>query len=91
MLQLIGAGYGRTGTDSTKEALNLLGLRCYHMREVISNPANRHHLDFWCRVADGAPGAMKKEIRSMVKGAYAILALAGAGILGALAVLLSLL
>jgi hypothetical protein len=56
MLQLIGAGYGRTGTDSTKEALNILGLRCYHMREVIGNPANRHHLDFWRRVADAAPG-----------------------------------
>jgi len=56
-LQLIGAGYGRTGTDSTKEALNILGLRCYHMREVLGNPANKHHLDFWRRVADGEPGA----------------------------------
>jgi hypothetical protein len=50
-LQLIGAGYGRTGTDSTKEALNILGLPCYHMREVIGNPENRHHLDFWSQVA----------------------------------------
>ncbi|HBG30933.1 hypothetical protein GXC69_07245 [Candidatus Macondimonas diazotrophica] len=55
-LELIGAGYGRTGTDSTKEALNILGLRCYHMREVIGNPDNAHHVDFWCRVAKSPPG-----------------------------------
>ena len=55
-LKLIGAGYGRTGTDSTREALNILGLRCYHMREVIGNPQNAHHLDFWRRVADAEPG-----------------------------------
>jgi len=55
-LELIGAGYGRTGTDSTKEALNILGLRCYHMREVIGNPDNAQHVDFWRRVADAPPG-----------------------------------
>lgn len=55
-LELIGAGYGRTGTDSTKEALNILGLRCYHMREVIGNPDNAHHVDFWRRVAEMPPG-----------------------------------
>lgn len=55
-LELIGAGYGRTGTDSTKEALNILGLRCYHMREVIGNPDNAHHVDFWRRVAEAPPG-----------------------------------
>lgn len=55
-LQLIGAGYGRTGTDSTREALNILDLPCYHMREVISNPANKHHIDFWCKVAEEDSG-----------------------------------
>ena len=56
-LKLIGAGYGRTGTDSTKEALNILGLPCYHMREILANKANRNHLDFWCKVADSEAGS----------------------------------
>src|SRR4029079_18761567 len=35
-LKVIGAGFGRTGTDSMREALNLLGFGpCHHMREVI--------------------------------------------------------
>ena len=32
-LQVIGAGYGRTGTDSLKVALNELGYKTYHMYE----------------------------------------------------------
>jgi Sulfotransferase domain len=56
-LTLIGAGYGRTGTASAYAALNLLGLRCYHMFEVMRNKANRGHLDFWHGVALSPPGA----------------------------------
>jgi hypothetical protein len=38
-LQIIGAGFGRTGTDSMREALNLLGFGpCHHMFEVSDNP-----------------------------------------------------
>lgn len=38
-LQVIGAGYGRTGTASLKLALEQLGLGpCHHMSEVLSNP-----------------------------------------------------
>ena len=33
-LMVIGAGLGRTGTQSLQEALNILGYPCYHMREV---------------------------------------------------------
>jgi hypothetical protein len=37
-LDVIGTGFGRTGTDSMREALNLLGLGpCHHMREVIAH------------------------------------------------------
>ncbi|MEZ4384989.1 MAG: sulfotransferase [Nannocystaceae bacterium] len=51
-MELIGAGYGRTGTDSLKEALELLlGGRCYHMKEVLADEA---HLDRW--VAFGERG-----------------------------------
>lgn len=38
-MQIIGAGFGRTGTTSMKKALEMLGFDpCYHMREVFSNP-----------------------------------------------------
>ena len=38
-LAVIGAGFGRTGTESMKQALETLGLGpCHHMKEVLSNP-----------------------------------------------------
>jgi hypothetical protein len=38
-LEVIGAGFGRTGTDSMREALNILGFGpCHHMYEVSNNP-----------------------------------------------------
>jgi len=38
-LEIIGAGFGRTGTDSMREALNILGFGpCHHMFEVTQNP-----------------------------------------------------
>ena len=55
-LQIIGAGFGRTGTWSTFAALNQLGFRCYHMQEVLFNKTNRGHLDFWRNVANSLPG-----------------------------------
>jgi hypothetical protein len=55
-LEVIGAGYGRTGTMSTYAALKQLGLPCYHMIEVIMNKANKTHLDFWRKVANSPPG-----------------------------------
>lgn len=39
-LQVIGSGFGRTGTKSTKDALEKLGLGpCHHMYEVMPDPA----------------------------------------------------
>jgi hypothetical protein len=55
-LELIGAGFGRTGTWSTFAALNRLGFPSYHMQEVILNKANKGHLDFWRKVANSPPG-----------------------------------
>jgi hypothetical protein len=50
-LAVIGAGFGRTGTLSLRQALERLGLGpCYHMHEVVENPG---HFDFWQRAADG--------------------------------------
>lgn len=55
-LKIIGAGFGRTGTMSTFTALNQLGFPCYHMIEVLENPANKNHLDFWRKVANSHAG-----------------------------------
>ncbi|MFK7896151.1 MAG: sulfotransferase family protein [Myxococcota bacterium] len=49
-LKVIGAGFGRTGTVSTKAALEILGFGpCYHMREILSpRPGyNDNHLKLW--------------------------------------------
>lgn len=38
-LRVIGAAFGRTGTDAMREALNMLGFGpCHHMFEVTENP-----------------------------------------------------
>lgn len=52
-LRVVGAGVGRTGTSSLKQALEyLLGGPCYHMRELHRNPA---HIPLWHAAARGAP------------------------------------
>ncbi|MES2622592.1 MAG: sulfotransferase family protein [Bacteroidota bacterium] len=43
-IQIIGAGFGRTGTASLKLALEKLGFdKCYHMSELIQNPQQVIH------------------------------------------------
>lgn len=50
-LQIIGAGFGRTGTDSMRAALNMLGFGpCHHMVEVMGNPDQPAH---WAALAQG--------------------------------------
>ena len=39
-LEVIGAGWGRTGTFSLMTALNELGYPCHHMHEVFQHPEN---------------------------------------------------
>ena len=52
-LEVIGAGFGRTGTMSLKVALEELGFRpCYHMSEVFTHP---EHIDMWRAAAQGKP------------------------------------
>ena len=44
-LEIVGAGFGRTGTLSLKLALERLGVsKCYHMAEVMAHP---EHADLW--------------------------------------------
>ena len=52
-LKVVGAGFGRTGTRSLKEALEMLGFApCHHMMEVFTHP---EQVPFWDRVATGQP------------------------------------
>jgi len=44
-LEVIGAGYGRTGTDSLKVALNDLGFKTYHMYEVTKHGDHEKWID----------------------------------------------
>ena len=52
MLQVIGAGFGRTGTQSLQVALEqLLGGPCYHMKNVIAR--HPEHIETWRAAARG--------------------------------------
>lgn len=52
-LSIIGSGFGRTGTMSTKMALEQVGFGpCHHMSEVMQNPAQ---LAKWKSIASGTP------------------------------------
>lgn len=52
-LKIIGSGFGRTGTMSTKMALEQLGFGpCHHMVEVMQNPAQPPHWDALARGED---------------------------------------
>jgi hypothetical protein len=66
-LRIVGAGVGRTGTESLKLALeHLLGGPCYHMIELISHPeampywaaAGRGEMPDWNQVFDGYVAAV---------------------------------
>lgn len=57
-MQIIGAGFGRTGTLSLKHALETLGFGpCYHMIEVFQNPS---HISLWHDIAQGKPADWKE-------------------------------
>ena len=50
-IKVIGAGFGRTGTLSLKQALEMLGFdKCYHMMEVHLHPT---HAQVWKDLGDG--------------------------------------
>jgi hypothetical protein len=52
-LQVVGVGFGRTGTNSLKLALEqLLGGRCHHMHEVLARP---ELIPLWTSAEDDRP------------------------------------
>ena len=53
ILKVIGAGFGRTGTDSMREALDILGFGpCHHMYEVNANEVQKR---MWRAFVQGVP------------------------------------
>jgi len=57
LLEIIGVGYGRTGTHSLKRALEHLGYgKCYHFRELIL----RSHAKLWLELSTCDPDHWKK-------------------------------
>ena len=51
-VSVIGAGFGRTGTESMKQALEILGLGpCHHMLEVLQSP---DQMGVWRGIAAGS-------------------------------------
>lgn len=51
-LKVIGTGFGRTGTDSMRDALDLLGFGpCHHMRELLRDSVQKQE---WRRLAVSA-------------------------------------
>jgi len=48
-MEVIGAGWGRTGTSSFKAALEILGYPTYHMKENVQ----KNHTAFWIDLYDG--------------------------------------
>jgi hypothetical protein len=56
-LHVIGAGFGRTGTDSLREALEILGYHAYHMTEIVHNNLDDHPMRWLDHFRDGRPMA----------------------------------
>ncbi|MBE1462054.1 sulfotransferase family protein [Kibdelosporangium phytohabitans] len=56
MVEIIGAGFGRTGTASLKRALELLGYDpCHHMSEVLKQPRTTVE---WTTALNGDPSVL---------------------------------
>ena len=54
-MQLLGVGFGRSGTMSLKGAIEELGFPCFHMIDLIVGENRERDLQGWIKVADGEP------------------------------------
>lgn len=60
-MDVIGAGFGRTGTTSLQAALHQLGFTpCYHAGEVFANP---DHTDYWVAAARGDSDGWRRALK----------------------------
>ncbi len=64
-LDVIGAGFGRTGTASLKAALETLGFtKCYHMFEFMEHP---EHAKYWDAASLGKPVAWSRLFQGIAR------------------------
>ena len=62
-LEVIGAGYGRTGTMSLKKALEILEFGpCYHMEEIWGKPDMAEKLTRWADICQSSDGKAAIEL-----------------------------
>ncbi len=54
-MQLVGVGFGRTGTMSLKGAIEELGFPCFHMIDLIMGEDRNRDLAHWIKVANHEP------------------------------------
>ena len=65
-VKVFGTGFGRTGTNSLKIALEKLGMGpCYHMKEIVIRPA---HIKMWYDVAQGEHPKWHKVFKNFNSG-----------------------
>ena len=74
-VKVIGAGWGRTGTMSLQKALQILGFRTYHMKEIVEENVDdtRAHIESWRKLLDETPldqGETRQELLSYVLETY---------------------
>jgi len=64
-LAVIGAGLGRTGTLSHKQALEQLGFGpCHHMEEAMAHPGQ---IPTWHAAGRGAPSLSPNQLRELYR------------------------
>ena len=56
-VKIIGAGWGRTGTMSLQKALQILGYKTYHMKEIVEENVDdvSTHIESWRKLLDETP------------------------------------
>jgi hypothetical protein len=69
-LEIIGAGWGRTGTTSLCEALKELGYSTYHMENVLSSPMKM--MPLWAQIYDAKGEEKKKILEEIFEGTNAM-------------------
>ena len=62
-MEVIGAGFGRTGTSSLQAALEILGYDpCYHMNVVVAEPGGYDRSEAWAETLEKSDGKRAMEL-----------------------------
>ena len=70
-LKVIGAGFGRTGTSSYLKAVEMLGLKSYHMKKLVEE---KGHGELWARhaklMSEGKDGIVDEIIQALAEAGF---------------------